>query len=110
MAENKKKRRGLFVILVAIGALALLLIAAAFAGYQTGITWFDNWFGNGASSASAGGGGTLANDGGAGGDGAGGGNGCFLGIICLNGSTTADGVNANASVDDDGVSADGSNE
>ncbi len=104
MAENKKRRRGVAVILAAIGLLALLLVASAFAGYHTGIAWFDNMFGHNAAAGGAGLGST-ASTGGSGSSG----NGCFLGIVCLdaNGSANADSSSQpfGAAANDSGVNA-----
>ncbi len=105
MAENKKRRRGIAVILAGIGLLALLLVAAAFAGYHTGMAWFDNMFSH---NAAASGGAGLSSTASTGGSGAAG-NGCFVGIVCLdaNGSGNANGSSQTfaASANDSGVGA-----
>jgi hypothetical protein len=99
--EQDRKKRGLFLIL----GIAALLLLAAFA-YNSG--WLEGLFGapsGGAVAAASGAGadaGSGAGDGG-GGETAASSNGCFLGIICLNGSANADGTTLDASANDEGV-------
>jgi hypothetical protein len=95
-SQQDRRKRGLFILL---GIVALLLLAAFAA------PWLQTWFGDERTVAASGRGSEISSTGGdrTGADSGSEGNGCFLGIICLDASATADGKDVNASANDEGI-------